>query len=127
MHNTEFKFKFIHFVMIQMYRYIPWNTGLVQKEDDTKKSLNDIEAKAQGNRPNPLKKRDLDGNLTDNSDPSKKIKRDSFDEKLLRWMDDITSTKASASATALFNESFTKGKLLNFVRNDEFCQTLLQK
>ena len=86
-----------------------------KKEDDTKKALNDIEGKAQGNRPNPLKKRDLDGNITDNSDPSKKIKRDSFDEKLLRWMDDRSTSKTSASASSVVNESFTKGKLLNFV------------
>ena len=43
--------------------------------------MNDIESKVQlKNRPNPLKKRDLDGNIVDSSDPSRKPKKDSFDE-----------------------------------------------
>ena len=40
-----------------------------KKEDDTKKKLNEIEEKTQSNRPNPLKKRDLDGTIIDSSDP----------------------------------------------------------
>ena len=52
-----------------------------QKKDATKKALNDIEMKVQSsNRPNPLKKRDLDGNIVDLSDPTRKPKKDVFDE-----------------------------------------------
>ena len=51
------------------------------QKDVTKKKMNDIESKVQlKNRPNPLKKRDLDGNIVDSSDPTRKPKKDSFDE-----------------------------------------------
>ena len=57
-----------------------------KQKEETKKALNDIEVKATSNRPNPLKKRDLDGNVTDKSDPDRKPKRDSFDESLLKYI-----------------------------------------
>ena len=48
-----------------------------QKKDATKKALNDIESKVQAsNRPNPLKKRDLEGNIVDSSDPARKPRKD---------------------------------------------------
>ena len=86
-----------------------------QKKDATKKELNDIEAKVQSsNRPNPLKKRDLDGNIVDNSDPSRKPRKDSFDEQLLQWMHGKSGSVTEENTAA----NITKGKLLLYVTNN---------
>jgi len=75
-----------------------WKTELYKKDDPRKLRdkyklvmstckadiERDIEMKVQSsNRPNPLKKRDLDGNIVDLSDPTRKPKKDVFDEMLI--------------------------------------------
>ena len=86
-----------------------------KKKEATAKALNDIEAKTLSNRPNPLKKRDLEGNILDNSDPTRKVKRDSFDDKLLHFLSGDTSSDKSNEAAV---EDVVKQKLLSFVSSD---------
>ena len=87
------------------------------KKDATKKALNDIETKVQSsNRPNPLKKRDLDGNVVDLSDPTRKPKKDGFDELLIEFMKGKSGDAShSKSIPELSTATVTKGKLLNYI------------
>jgi len=55
---------------------------------------------------------DLDGNIVDNSDPSRKSRKDSFDEQLLQWMHDKSGANITEENTAA---NITKGKLLLYV------------
>ena len=53
-----------------------------EEKKKEKEQLNTIEGQTlNGNRPNPLKKRDLDGNIVDTSDPNKKVKTNTFEIK----------------------------------------------
>ena len=56
-----------------------------KQKEASKKLLDDIEKRATSNRPNPLKKRDPEGNIIDRSDPDRKPRRDPFDESLLKY------------------------------------------
>lgn len=85
------------------------------QKDATKKALNDIETKIQlKNRPNPLKKRDLDGNIVDSSDPTRKPRKDSFEEQLMQWMQGKTGDSAQAQPEA----NITKGKLMHYITSN---------
>ena len=46
-----------------------------------------------GNHPNPLKKRDLDGNIVDSSDSSKKVKISTFESAMLDFLAGPDGTK----------------------------------
>ena len=61
-----------------------------------KELLNTIEGQTlNGNRPNPLKKRDLDGNITDSSD-SKKVKINTFESAMLDFLAGTDGTTRKA-------------------------------
>jgi len=95
------------------------------KKDATKKALNDIEIKVQGsNRPNPLKKRDLEGNIVDNSDPTRKPKRDSFEEQLVLWMQ-AKSTGVTQPLPEHNLATVTKGKILNYINTNNISLEML--
>jgi len=57
-----------------------------KQKEASKKLLDDIEKKATSNRLNPLKKRDLEGNVIDKSDSDRKPRRDPFDDSLLKYI-----------------------------------------
>ena len=57
-----------------------------KQKEASKKLLDDIEKKATSNRPNPLKKRDLEGNVIDKFDSDRKPRRDPFDDSLLKYI-----------------------------------------
>jgi len=112
------QFQLVKQIMEEIEDYEEEEIERKKKEDDTKKKLNEIEEKAQSNRPNPLKKRDLDGAIIDSSDPNKK-KKESFDDHLMKWMAERTAStskvKDAVPATAVKIETITKGNLLNYV------------
>lgn len=99
------------------------------KKDATKKALNDIETKVQSsNRPNPLKKRDLDGNIVDSSDPTRKPRKDGFEEQLIQWMQGKSSgANHSKPEPEYSTATATKGKLLTYIAtNNITLEQLLQ-
>jgi hypothetical protein len=112
------QFQLVKQIMEEIEDYEEEEIERKKKEDDTKKKLNEIEEKAQSNRPNQLKKRDLDGAIIDSSDPNKK-KKESFDDHLMKWMAERTAStskvKDAVPATAVKIETITKGNLLNYV------------
>ena len=62
-----------------------------------KELLNTIEGQTlNGNRPNPLKKRDLDGNIVDSSDSSKKVRINTFESAMLDFLTGPDGTKKKA-------------------------------
>jgi hypothetical protein len=100
-----------------------------KKEDNTKKKLNEIEEKAQSNRPNPLKKRDLDGAITDSSDPNKK-KKESLHPRLK-----MPLLSSSPSMLEPLSSMHSSGKLSNgkslhkstFLNSKNILQSLAEK
>lgn len=112
------QFQLVKQIMEEIEDYEEEEIERKKEEDDTKKKHNEIEEKAQSNRPNPLKKRDLDGAIIDSSDPNKK-KKESFDDHLMKWMAERTAStskvKDAVPATAVKIETITKGNLLNYV------------
>jgi hypothetical protein len=83
-----------------------------EEKKDTKKEkeqLNTIEGQTlNGNRPNPLKKRDLDGNIVDSSDLTKKPKINTFESAMLNFLAGPDGTKNAGSGP----EDVTKDVLL---------------
>jgi hypothetical protein len=76
-----------------------------------KEQLNTIEGQTlNGNRPNPLKKRDLDGNIVDSSDSTKKPKINTFESAMLNFLSGPDGTKNAGSGP----EDVTKDVLLKF-------------
>ena len=65
-----------------------------------------------------MKKRDLDGNVTDKSDPDRKPKRDSFDESLLKYINNKSNAKVDCIETVV------KDRLLKFVAVEQ--KTMVQ-
>jgi len=58
-----------------------------EEKKKEKEQLNAIEGQTlNGNRPNPLKKKDLDGNIVDTSDPNKKVKTNTFEGAMLNFL-----------------------------------------
>ena len=112
------QFQLVKQIMEEIEDYEEEEIERKKEEDDTKKKHNEIEEKAQSNRPNPLKKRDLDGSIIDSSDPNKK-KKESFDDHLMKWMAERTAStskvKDAVPTTAVKIETIIKGNLLNYV------------
>jgi len=78
-----------------------------------KELLNTIEGQTlNGNRPNPLKKRDLDGNIVDSSDSTKKVKINTFESAMLDFLAGPDQAKKNADVVCV--EDVTKNILLAF-------------
>ena len=88
-----------------------------KQKEASKKLLDDIEKKATSNRPNPLKKRDLEGNVIDKSDPERKPRRDPFDESLLKYIN-RGSAKAESEISGCI-ETIVRERLEIFVSENE--------
>jgi len=79
------KYELVHQIFIEM--------GAEEEEEEEKdrkkekEQLNTIEGQAlNGNRPNPLKKRNLDGTIVDSSDSTKKPKTNTFESAMLNFL-----------------------------------------
>jgi len=73
-----------------------------EEKKKEKEQLNTIEGQTlNGNRPNPLKKRDLDGNIVDSSDSTKKVKINTFESAMLNFLagPDGTTKKDGTDST----------------------------
>jgi len=86
-----------------------------EEEKDRKKEkeqLNTIEGQAlNGNRPNPLKKRNLDGTIVVSSDSTKKPKTNTFESAMLNFLVGLMERQKNTSP-----EDVTKDILLKIYR-----------
>ena len=81
--------------------------------------------KATSNRPNPLKKRDLEGNIIDKSDPDRKPRRYPFDESLWKYIN-RGSAKAESEISGCI-ETVVRERIETFVsENDKSIERLLE-
>ena len=79
-----------------------------------KELLNTIEGQTlNGNRPNPLKKRDLEGNIVDSSDSTKKPKINTFESAMLNF---LAGTDGTTKNDVVSVEDVTKNELLAFTQ-----------
>ncbi len=115
--DLDQQYELVKQIMMEIDDYEEEEVAEKAKIDATKKALNDIEMKVQSsNHPNPLKKLDLDGNIVDLSDPTRKPKKVVFDEMLIEWMKGKSSDVShSKPIPELSTATVTKGKLLNHI------------